>query len=398
MQTNKYFGTILLIAGTSIGAGMLALPVTTAAYGFLPSILLFVLCWLCMLATGLIMLEVNLWLKPGTNIVSMASHTLGVWGKLIAWITYFMLFYSIMAAYVSGMGDLVQKIVASVFHTNMYNGSGALVLILLVGTAIYIGTRPVDYMNRLFFMGKAITYLIVIIFLAPHIELPHLEQATVNKMWLALPVVITSFGFQNILPSLRVYLNDDVKRLRKAIIIGSSIPLLVYILWELVILGVVPVNGKEGLLQVLASGQPATGLAQSLDHILGKGLISVLFKAFTFCAIATSFIGVSFSLFDFLIDSFQIKRTQKNKVFTLIATFLPPLLFAYYFPNGFILALGYAGIFVAILFGILPILMLWSGRYWKKIATGYRVNISKAVMVLIIIFSIIIMLTQLATR
>ncbi|HVV69824.1 MAG TPA: aromatic amino acid transport family protein [Gammaproteobacteria bacterium] len=398
MQTNKYLGSILLIAGTSIGAGMLALPVSTAAYGFLPSIGLFVLCWLCMLLTGLILLEVNLWLKPGTNIVSMATQTLGIWGKLIALIAYFLLFYSLMAAYVSGMGDLVQKTVADVFHKNIYNGSGALLLILIVGTVIYIGTRPVDYLNRLFFMGKMLTYIFVIIFLAPHMQLPNLERTSTSHMWLALPVVITSFGFQNVLPSLRVYLNDDVKKLRRAILIGSTIPLIVYILWELIILGVVPLNGNEGLLQVFVSGQPATGLAHSLDHILQKGWISILFKVFTFCAIATSFIGVSFSLFDFLIDTFKIKRTSKGKMLTLVIAFLPSLLFAYYYPNGFILALGYAGIFVAILFGILPVLMLWSGRDWKKIATGYRVNIGKTVQILIIIFSIIIMLTQLAAR
>lgn len=395
MKTNKFLGSILLIAGTSIGAGMLALPVSTAAYGFAPSILLFVLSWLCMMITGLLMLEVNLWLKPGANIVSMAQQTLGISGKTIAWITYFLLFYSLMAAYVSGMGDLVNKTLSSHFHFNISTGSGSLILIILVGAAVYFGVHWVDYLNRIFFFGKFITYIAVIIVVSPFVTIPHLTHIDFNGAWLALPIIITSFGFQNTIPGLRVYLNNDVKKLRLAILIGSSIPLLIYMIWEFIIIGVVPITGKEGLLTVLTSGQPATGLATSLDHILQNGWISNLFKAFTLCAIVTSFIGVSFSLFDFLIDSFNIKRDRKGRTLTLIMTFLPPLIFAFAYPDGFIFALGYAGIFVAILLGILPALMSWSGRYWKKMATGYQPRINRFGLSLIILFSLMIILGQL---
>jgi tyrosine-specific transport protein len=395
MQTNKFLGSILLIAGTSIGAGMLALPVSTAAYGFAPSIFMFVLCWLCMMATGLLLLEVNLWLKPGANIVSMATQTLGVAGKVIAWITYLLLFYSLMAAYVSGMGDLVHTAFNQHFQLQISTGTGSLLLILLVGSAVYLGMRSVDYLNRFFFFGKLITYVAVVAAVSPFVEMVHLTPINFNHAWLALPIIITSFGFQNTIPGLRVYLNDDIRKIRLAILIGSSIPLFIYIIWEFVIIGVVPLEGKQGLLQVLAAGQPATGLATALDHIVQNGWISNLFKTFTLCAIVTSFIGVSFGLFDFLIDSFSIKRNQPGRVLAIGLTFFPPLIFAFVYPDGFILALGYAGIFVAILLGILPALMSWSGRHWTKIATGYRPCINRFGLVVIILFSLVIIYSQL---
>lgn len=396
MQTNRFLGSMLLVAGTSIGAGMLALPVSTAAYGFLPSVGLFIVCWFFMMVTGLLLLEANLWLKPGSNIVSMATQTLGVGGKIIAWITYLLLFYSLMAAYVSGMGDLIQKVVLNDFHIHIYDGFGSLLLIVLVGIAVYFGTRSVDYLNRCFFAGKLLTYLAVVFFLLPHIDLTKLAYANGNKIWLPLTIIITSFGFHNVIPSLRVYLNDDAKKLRIAIIMGSSIPLIVYIIWQFAIVGVVPVEGKEGLLAVLSTGQPATGLASSLTYILQTPWIASLFKLFTFFAITTSFTGVSFSLFDFLMDSFSIKQNRKGRYLTLVLTFLPPLLFAFFYPNGFILALGYAGIFVAILLGVMPALMVWSGRYWKNMATGYQANIGKLGLILVIAFSLIIIAGELA--
>jgi tyrosine-specific transport protein len=398
MKTNRFLGSILFVAGTSMGAGMLALPVATAAYGFTPSILLFGICWLCMMLTGLLVLEVNLWLKPGANIVSMATQTLGLGGKMIAWATYLLLFYSLMAAYVSGMGDLVQKTFNTHFHLQLSTGTGSFLLIILVGAAVYRGMHSVDYLNRIFFFGKLITLLAVIFAIMPFVNTPQLAHIQLTHAWLALPIIITSFGFQNTIPVLRVYLKDDVKKLRAVIFIGSSIPLLVYIIWECVIIGVVPIEGKEGLLQILSAGQPATGLADALNHILQNNWISNLFKTFTLCAIITSFVGVSFSLFDFLIDSFQIPQNKKGRMLAISLTFLPPLLFAFLYPDGFIMALGYAGIFVAVLLGILPVLMAWSGRYCKKIATGYRPRIHRLTMVLILLFSLFLIYSQIAMR
>ncbi len=390
MKTNPFLGATLLIAGTSIGAGMLALPVSTAEYGFFPSVVLFFMCWLCMMATGLLILEVNLWLKPGTNMISMATTTLGIPGKVVTWITYLLLFYSLMAAYVSAMGDLVSKTTGSYFHLQISTGIGSLLMIVVVSISVYLGMRSVDYMNRFFFFGKLVTYVLVVIVAAAFVHFSRLTVVNFHHAWLALPIIITSFGFQNTIPGLRVYLNSDIKKLRLAILLGSSLPLLIYILWQVVILGAVPLDGESGLMGTLASGQPATALANSLDHIVKNNWISVLFKAFTLCAIVTSFIGVSCSLFDFLIDSFGIKRNMLGKSFALLMTFLPPLLFAFYYPEGFIFALGYAGIFVTLLLGILPALMVLSGRYWKKIATGYQPPINRPLLLLIIVFCMVI--------
>lgn len=396
MQTNRFFGSILLIAGTSIGAGMLALPVVTAAYGFFPSIFLFVLCWLGMMLCGLLLLEVNLWLKPGANIVSMARQTLGPMGKLVAWITYLLLFYSVMAAYVSGIGDIVHTTASSVFHFNISIGSGSLLLVIAIGIAVFLGMHSVDYVNRLFFFGKVITYIAVIAVIAPFVQVSHLTDVNIDKLWLTLPVIMTSFAFQNTIPGLRVYLNEDVKKLRLAIIIGSTLPLLIYLIWEFVIVGVIPAEGTHGLLSIMASGQPVSGLSDSLNYVLQNNWISSLFKTFTLCAIVTSFIGVSFSLFYFFMDSFNIKNNRQGRVLTLALTFVPPVIFAFFYPDGFIFALSFAGIFVAVLLGIMPVLMVWSGRYWKRIATGYQPRINRVMMVLLIVFFLVVIGGQLA--
>ena len=84
----KIIGGVLLVAGTTIGAGMLALPVVTGLAGFYPSVALFLAYWLFLTFTAFLMLEVSLWLPPQANLISMARHTLGRWGEAVSWALY----------------------------------------------------------------------------------------------------------------------------------------------------------------------------------------------------------------------------------------------------------------------------------------------------------------------
>jgi len=398
MLSNRTLGAILLIIGTCIGAGMLALPVATASYGFWPTTVLFTICWGFLAFTALLILEVNLWLAPGTNLISMAKQTLGKTGQIIAWLAYLLLLYALMAAYLSGMNGLLDKTMQTTFNFTLHHWLGTLLLIVLFGIIIYLGATTIDYLNRLLFLGLVIAYLLLIGLISPHISLTKLAGVSFNKLWLALPIVTTSFGFHIIIPSLRTYLRDDVKKLRLVVIIGSAIPLIIYLIWEFLILGIVPKSGPESLMAIYQSGQPAIGLSKALDSLLNSSSISVIFKFFAFFAISTSFIGVSYSLFDFLADGFQIKKTKLGRLSTALITFIPPLLFAIFYPRGFILALGFAGVFVAILLGILPTTMAWSGRYKQRMPSRYMVWGGKFPLILATLFFVFVILVEFAIK
>ncbi len=107
MKHGSIFNGALLVAGTSIGGGMLALPIETGLSGFFPSVIIYFLCWALMTCTGLLFLETSIWMKREANLISMAEQTLGLFGKVFAWGLYFFLFYSLTLAYVSGCGNLL---------------------------------------------------------------------------------------------------------------------------------------------------------------------------------------------------------------------------------------------------------------------------------------------------
>jgi tyrosine-specific transport protein len=350
-----------LVSGTAIGAGMLALPVVTALGGFLPACAIYFLCWLFMSATGLLLLEICLWMPKDANLVSMAQHLLGKWGKLLSWILYLFLFYCLTIAYIAGGGGFINALLGE--QTPLW--MGILFFTLIFAPVVYLGTYAVDRINFLLMMGLIVAYLAFVVRGFEHVKPSLLLRQDWSVSFLSLPVVFTSFSYQGIIPSLTSYLERNVSWIRKAILIGTAIPFLGYVVWEFLILGIVPLEGPQGLLAAKAEGLTAVF---PLKNLLISSYIYPIGQAFAFFALTTSFLGVTLGLLDFLADSLKIVKVGLRKLGLCLAVFLPPLAIALSRPGIFLKSLGYAGgIGCALLLGLFPILMVWSGRYVRKL-------------------------------
>ena len=372
-KENHLLGAILLISGTSIGAGMLALPVITSFGGFFFSFCFFVLIWALMLTTAFFFLDVTLATKGETNFISMTGKTLGKTGKVICWIFYLLLLYALLAAYISACTPLFSLAFSSFFSITIPPFIVPFFLPILFAGFIYLGTKGVDYLNQILMTGLILSYVLLIGSIPPHIEQVRFVHNDFILSLLAAPIIITSFGYHIIIPTLTTYMGHRIKLLKKALLIGSIIPLIVYVIWEALILGAVPL---ESLITAWSKGVPAT---EPLAIFLQSTWISSIARFFSFFAIITSFLGISLSLSDFLTDGFKLKKTRKGKWIAIALTFIPPLLFIFSNENSFYIALDYAGAFVAILLGILPCLMVltlknhrWYQSFYGK-ATLYLI-------------------------
>ncbi|MBS4167828.1 aromatic amino acid transport family protein [Parachlamydia sp. AcF125] len=386
-MNTKLIGGILLVSGTTIGAAMLALPVATGQAGFIPSFLLLAICWIYMTYTAFLILEANLWMEPDTNLITMARHTLGSWGAGLSWITYLFLLYSLTTAYIAVCIPIFVDIGQSCFKLTISHWIGALPLILVLGYFVYRGTESVDYLNRLLMTGLIMAYLAMTFLLAPHIQPTKFLHIEWSYLLLATSIIVTSFGFHIIIPTLTTYFKRDVPQIKKAILMGSIIPFIIYGLWEMLALGIIPLHGEHGIVAGYLHGIDGTRLLASTLH---QSSITVIARFFSFFAIITSFLGVSLSLSDFLSDGLKIKKNQAGKLLLYLLTFLPPLLFTFICPRAFLTALEYAGAYgVMMLLGLLPPLIVWSGRYKKKYQSPFTAPGGKCSLVLTIVFALI---------
>lgn len=384
---NKVFGGAMLVAGTCIGAGMLGLPVSTAAGGFYPATIAFLICWVMMTLSAFLMLEASLWYPEETNLITMARSTLGRGGEILAWLTYVSFLYALMTAYTTGAVGMTGSVVAKLGINEQY---GSWLVILAFAIIVYFGARMVDGVNRILMIGLVVAYGALVTKVLPAVS-PELLAGGQPKYLLTVgPLLVTSFGYHLLIPSLKNYLNGDLKSLRLAILIGSLMALVVYLLWEILILGVIPVNGEQGLIAVLKA-EHSTGkqviveLPQLLSNILHNPHVTLFARSFALCALLTSFIGVALGIFDFFADGFKIQKTSKGKILLAILTFLPPVLIAIFYPS-FMIALRFAGIFAAVLLIIFPAAMVWAGRYRVKTAHGYKMMGGKIAIVAVLLF------------
>lgn len=385
----KLIGGTLLVIGTSIGGGMLALPIATAQAGFLHSTLLLFGCWFVMTAGAFLLLEANLWLPENSNIISMARATLGTGGQIIAWVTYLLLLYSLLAAYMAGGADFLNNLLGTL-HFHLPEWLACLLFAGLLGYVVYHGIRSVDLVNRVLMFGKLGAFLILLILVLPYVLPSKLEGGDLQYITASTTVALTSFGFSTIVPSLRTYFNHDVKKLRLVILLGSLIPLMCYILWDLAIMGVIPREGAGGLIEMQTAGHSTSEFVNELSRILDKSVITGFARFFTSICLATSFLGVALCLADFLADGLGLEKHSKHDWVIYSATFGPPLLIVLFSPGIFISALSYAGVYCTVLLILLPALMVWVGRYRKSIASGYRVMGGKPLLAGLILISILI--------
>ncbi|AJR09351.1 amino acid permease [Photobacterium gaetbulicola] len=368
MSMNKTFGSMLIIAGTTIGAGMLALPLASAGLGFTTATLIMFGIWSLMTYTALLMLEVHQYADHQATLNSLARDLLGKKGQFLANFAVCFLMYSLCAAYIAGGGGQLNDKLNNWVGLEVSAQTSTVFFTLVIASIVAIGTHSVDMVNRVLFTLKVIALVVMLSLLAPNVEGGYLVNMPVEKGLIisALPVIFTSFGFHGSIPSIVRYIGLDIRALKKVMIIGSSLPLLIYIFWQLTSQGVLSQQ------DLMASNSLGAFIA-TLSEMLHNPMVSQSVSVFADLALATSFLGVSLGLFDFVADSFKHNDKKHGRLQTAAMTFVPPLAFALFYPQGFITALGFAAIALVILAIFLPVAMVSAQRKQLKAADGYQV-------------------------
>jgi tyrosine-specific transport protein len=389
---NRALGSVFIVAGTTIGAGMLAMPLAAAGVGFATTLGLLFILWAVMCYTALLLLEVYQHVPAETGLGTLAQRYLGRYGQLITGFSMMFLMYALTAAYISGAGELLASSISEWFSVSLSSSTGVLIFTLVAGGVVCIGTSLVDLFNRFLFSAKILFLVIMLALLMPHVHQANLLTMPLEKglALSALPVIFTSFGFHGSVPSIVSYMGGNIRQLRKVFITGSAIPLVAYIFWQLATLGSIDSHTFIGL---LASQSGLNGLLLALRDVVASAHVELAIHLFADLALATSFLGVSLGLFDYLADLFRRRNSVSGRLQTGIITFLPPLAFALFYPRGFVMALGYAGVALAVLALLLPSMLAWQSRKHHP-QSGYRVLGGKPALCLIFACGVAIITIQ----
>ncbi|MCK3656873.1 tyrosine transporter [Pasteurellaceae bacterium Macca] len=387
---NRILGSALMIAGTTIGAGMLAMPLTSAGMGFGMTVFLLVSLWLLLTYTGLLFMEAYQTAKvKDVGVASLAEQYFGMTGRVLATVSLLVLLYALLAAYITGGGSLLSGVLPTVGDAESTSKIAVLLFTLVLGAFVVIGVKGVDGLTRVLFMGKIVAFFFVLLMMLPKAKLENLTAVPLDNLLVisAIPIFFTSFGFHVIMGSINSYLEADIRKIRIAVLIGTLIPLTAYLLWQFATHGVLSQNEFVSLL-----GQDPTlnGLVKATSQITGSPILGEVVRIFSSLALITSFLGVAMGIFEGMGDLLKRFNLPNNRPVLTLLTFVPPLAFALFYPNGFIAALGYAGLLFAFYGLILPIGLAWRVRQLHP-NLPYRVAGGNVGLLLALIMGVVIM-------
>jgi aromatic amino acid transport protein len=369
---NKTLGTTLLVSGTMIGAGMLAMPLTSAGIGFTFTVVLLISLWILLTYSALLFVEVYQTTESDSGIGTLSALYFGNAGRVVSTTVMFVFLYALLAAYISGGGEILMKATQS---TGLLGQEGVIantspemtlkifigIFTVFFGSFVIISTKVVDGFNRLLFFVMLVALGVVMFVMFPKASVQNLMAMPLDNALIisAAPIFFTSYGFHGSIPSLVKYMEGDVRGLRIAIVAGSAITLVGYILWQLSTHGVL---SQSEFTQILKEKPTLYGLIEACHRITGSEIIASAVQLFSALALVTSFLGVALGLFDCTEDMLR-KGLHINAGRLLLGaiTFLPPVLFAYFYPD-FIAALSYAGQMFAFFAVVLPVGLVWKAR------------------------------------
>ena len=387
---NKTLGSTLIVAGTTIGAGMLAMPLTSAGIGFGFTTLLLVSLWLLLAFSALLFVEAYQTVDSDVGLGTLAEKYYGTFGRIVSTAVLVIFLYAILAAYVSGASSIFGGVLPTIVDKDTTIKVADVIFTLFFGSFIGTGTTSVDVANRIIFFTKMLAFIVVLGLLLPKVSIENLLEMPIDKALLisALPIFFTSFGFHGSIPSLNKYLEGNVKALRISILVGTAIPLVAYLLWQLATHGVL---SQTQFLALLDKDPTLNGLAEAAHEVTGSAWIGITVRIFSAAALITSFLGVALGLFETLEDLLKRVNLPAGRKTLGLLTFIPPMLFAFFFPQGFIMALGYAGQMFAFYAIVLPIAIVWRVR--KQFPTlAYRVKGGRLSLLLALVIGIFIVI------
>ncbi len=336
-QFKKIIYAVSTLSGTIIGVGFFALPYVTLKVGFWVILGYFLVLGVLVILVHLFFGELALKTPDYKRLPGFAKIYLGSWGEKVAYISTILGIFGALLAYLLVGGEFFTELLSPIFGGNsliytllyfvigailIFSGIKAIAKVEFWGLILFFAI-----LFAIFFQGEAF------------IKIENLFPAP-NFSYFFLPygVILFSLWGAALIPEVEEMLGGKKNLLLKIIPISILIPIIVYLFFIYLILGI---TGPQ------TTGSALTGLR----NVLGNGIVS-LALCFGLLTTFTSFIALGLTLKKVFWYDLKIKKIYA----WVITCFIPLILFLIGF-KSFIPVISFIGGVMLGIDGILILLM-----------------------------------------
>lgn len=337
MFDSRFFNALALLVGTIIGAGIFGLPYVAAKTGLFPVIIYLIIIAAIVTLMHLLYGEVVLRTNGKHRLVGYAEIYLGIWGKRAATLSVILGSYAGLLIYIILSGIFLFGIFGDILGGSPFIYSVIAFIVSFVFIAL--GLKMVSWIE------SVLSFLLIgaiFLFLAKGSYFVNFSNFSLEADWTEffLPYGVLLFALTggSVIPDLAAVLDDDRRRLKKAIIIGTIIPAVIYLFFIAVVFGI---TGAD------TTPDAISGLAK----VYGDGFVKIG-ALVGFLAVITSFLAFGINLK----KTFQYDYKLSRILSLLLALIVPFIIFLTGF-DDFIRVISFSGAVMGGIDGVLIILM-----------------------------------------
>lgn len=347
---NNLVNAVLLIIGTQIGAGIIALPMSAVNIGMSYTIVFELISMFIAYSSSMLCCAMNFYKRENLSLIELNKKYGSKTSFIVTSLIYYALLFCLLSVYVSGLTDNISFIFN--LNPNVILVSCMVFLILFLH---FLDNKIVSSLNSVF-----VIILVFIILCAIYnigFKIPQYDvQLKIREFPNFFLILFTSFGMQHIAPYICQLLNFDKKLVKKAFAYAIIVTGCIYILWTTSVLQKIALNPI--ILNKLQLGTVSTGeFVQFLCDTSNSKVLGSILSTITIFAILTSMIGVGLGLKHSL---------QTNLYISYLLIFSIPILTILFIPNVFLTVLAFGGLICTVLYIFIPFYLVKKNKIKRE--------------------------------
>jgi tyrosine-specific transport protein len=296
---------VFLITGMTIGAGILGLPYVVSRVGVIIGVLMIVVLGLVMMLLNLMVGEIAVRTRQDFQLAGFAGKYLGKGVKNFMSLMLIFGFFGTLLAYVVGEGRALSAIFGGdpIYWSVFFWSIGSIF--------IWRGLQTIKKLEMILSMVVIAIITGLSIFIFGKFNVSNFFYTDLTKIFLPYGVIMFALSGSAAVAEAHAILPNDPKKYRKAVILGSAIPIFVYVLFALSVAAFSGLNTTE---------VATVGLGNSLG-----GWAVIAGNVFAILAMGTGFMGFGVALKQIFVWDYKVNKNLAE--FTVIA--VPIILFLF---------------------------------------------------------------------